>query len=225
MVLPRRFSASGFLPDVRRHGVTFFHYVGKPLAYILATPRAARRRRQHLAPSGRQRSRPSRHRPLRQALWLPGRGRVRIDRGWRLRGADAGHPAGLDRCRPSRRRHPGPGHRRAGPPARFDEQGRLLNPDEAIGELVNTAGSGAFEGYYASEEANAERMRGGMYHSGDLAYRSEQGFVYFAGRTIDWLRVDGENLGAAPVERVLARIPRSPRSLSTPFPTSTPATR
>ena len=46
-----------------------------------------------------------------------------------------------------------------------------------------------------------------MYHSGDLAYRSEQGFVYFAGRTIDWLRVDGENFGAAPVERILARNP------------------
>ncbi len=93
------------------------------------------------------------------------------------------------------------------PPARFDEQGRLLNPDEAIGELVNTGGSGAFEGYYDSDSANAERMRGGMYHSGDLAYRSEQGFVYFAGRTIDWLRVDGENFGAAPVERILARNP------------------
>ena len=28
----------GFLPDVRRYGVTFFNYVGKPLTYILATP-------------------------------------------------------------------------------------------------------------------------------------------------------------------------------------------
>jgi fatty-acyl-CoA synthase len=38
MVLRRKFSASGFLDDVRRYGVTYFHYVGKPLAYILATP-------------------------------------------------------------------------------------------------------------------------------------------------------------------------------------------
>ena len=37
-VLRRRFSASSFLPDVRRYGVTFFNYVGKPLSYILATP-------------------------------------------------------------------------------------------------------------------------------------------------------------------------------------------
>ena len=38
LVLRRKFSASGFLPDVRRYGVTFFNYVGKPLTYILATP-------------------------------------------------------------------------------------------------------------------------------------------------------------------------------------------
>jgi fatty-acyl-CoA synthase len=38
MALRRRFSASGWLPDIRRYGATFFNYVGKPLAYILATP-------------------------------------------------------------------------------------------------------------------------------------------------------------------------------------------
>ncbi len=38
LVLRRRFSASGFLPDVRRYGVTYFNYVGRALAYILATP-------------------------------------------------------------------------------------------------------------------------------------------------------------------------------------------
>ena len=50
-------------------------------------------------------------------------------------------------------------------------------------------------------------MRGGMYWSGDLAYRDADGFVYFAGRTADWLRVDGENLAAAPIERILLRHP------------------
>ena len=36
--LRERFSASQFLVDVRRYGVTYFNYVGKPLSYILATP-------------------------------------------------------------------------------------------------------------------------------------------------------------------------------------------
>jgi len=50
-------------------------------------------------------------------------------------------------------------------------------------------------------------MAGGIYHSGDLAYRDEDGYVYFAGRLGDWMRVDGENLGSAPIERVLLRHP------------------
>ena len=38
LVLRARFSASGFLPDVRHYGVTYFNYVGRALAYVLATP-------------------------------------------------------------------------------------------------------------------------------------------------------------------------------------------
>ncbi len=38
MALRERFSASQFMIDVRRYGVTYFNYVGKPLSYILATP-------------------------------------------------------------------------------------------------------------------------------------------------------------------------------------------
>jgi fatty-acyl-CoA synthase len=76
-----------------------------------------------------------------------------------------------------------------------------------VGELVNTAGPGRFEGYYNDEAAEAERMAGGVYHTGDLAYRDDAGYAYFAGRLGDWMRVDGENLGAAPIERVLLRYP------------------
>ena len=36
--LGRRFSASGWLPDIRRYGSTYFNYTGKPLAYLLAQP-------------------------------------------------------------------------------------------------------------------------------------------------------------------------------------------
>ena len=73
--------------------------------------------------------------------------------------------------------------------------------------MVNTRGAGAFLGYYGDEEAETERMRGGMYRSGDLAYVDAHGFAYFAGRTSDWLRVDGENLATAPIERLILRHP------------------
>jgi fatty-acyl-CoA synthase len=76
-----------------------------------------------------------------------------------------------------------------------------------VGELVNLSGAGHFMGYYNDPDAEAERMAGGIYHSGDLAYRDEAGFAYFAGRLGDWMRVDGENLGTAPIERILQRLP------------------
>jgi fatty-acyl-CoA synthase len=87
----------------------------------------------------------------------------------------------------------------------FDDEGRLLNASEAIGEIVSRDGASRFEGYYANAEAEAERTRGGWYWSGDLGYRDAEGYFYFAGRTSDWLRVDGENFAGAPVERILER--------------------
>lgn len=93
------------------------------------------------------------------------------------------------------------------PPAEFDATGHLTNPDQAIGEFVNKAGLTSFEGYYKNDEANAQRSRHGWFWSGDLGYRDREGFFYFAGRDYDWLRVDGENFAAAPIERILLRFP------------------
>jgi len=77
------------------------------------------------------------------------------------------------------------------PRARFDEHGRLLNAEEAIGELVSQTGSAGFEGYWRNADAEAARVRNGWYWTGDLAYRDEDDFFYFGGRDFDWLRVDG----------------------------------
>ena len=89
----------------------------------------------------------------------------------------------------------------------LDENGALLNRDAAVGELVNTSGGGLFQGYYKGSDATDQRLRRGMYWSGDLAYRDADGWIYFAGRTADWMRVDGENLTTAPIERILVRLP------------------
>ena len=51
------------------------------------------------------------------------------------------------------------------------------------------------------------RTRGGWFWTGDLGYRDEEGTFYFAGRGTDWLRVDGENFAAGPVELILGRHP------------------
>jgi fatty-acyl-CoA synthase len=64
-----------------------------------------------------------------------------------------------------------------------------------------------FAGYYKDSSSDADRLRDGMFWSGDLVYRDEKDFLFFVGRTSEWLRVDGENLGAAPIERILLRHP------------------
>ncbi len=80
-------------------------------------------------------------------------------------------------------------------------------PSQAIGEMVSQTGGAGFEGYWQNAEAEASRVRNGWYWTGDLAYRDENDFFYFAGRDYDWLRVDGENFAAAPVEELLQRHP------------------
>lgn len=93
------------------------------------------------------------------------------------------------------------------PRATFDTEGRVTNLDDAVGEMVETHPSAGFEGYYRNDAATEERFRDGAYWSGDLAYMDEDGWLYFAGRTNDWLRVDGENFSAGPVEQIISRHP------------------
>jgi fatty-acyl-CoA synthase len=203
---PASFSASGLLNDLRRYGATYLNYVGKPLAYVLATP-----------------ERPDdADNPLRVAFGNEAAERDVAEFGrrfgctvWDGFGSTEGAviiARDVD-CPPGSvgRGFPGvaiydPQTRTECPPARFDTAGALCNADEAIGEIVNTTGAGLFSGYYNDEQATSDRLRHGMYWSGDLGYRDADGWIYFAGRTGEWLRVDGENLACAPIERILQRL-------------------
>jgi fatty-acyl-CoA synthase len=209
LVVRRRFSASGFLPDVRRYGVTYFNYVGRALAYILATPPAPDDAENSLRFGFGTDASPSDISAFRRRFGCPivegygsSEGAISMSRvpgtprqamGMPPPGTEVAivDPVSAQEC----------------PPARFDDGGRLLNAFEAIGEIVSRNGARRFEGYYANDEAEAERTRAGWFWSGDLGYRDEAGFFYFAGRPADWLRVDGENFAAGPVERILARFP------------------
>jgi fatty-acyl-CoA synthase len=209
VALTRRFSASGFLADVRGAGATRFTYVGKALAYVLATP-----------------DRPDdADNPLRHGFGTeastPDRAAFEARFGCTLvEGYGSSEGGAVINVTPET--PPGslglplpaddiavcsPGTRTECPPARFDADGRLLNADLAIGEIVNRGHVPNFEGYYKNPDGNAERVHDGWYWTGDLAYRDEAGFFYFAGRGDDWLRVDSENFAAAPVERIVERHP------------------
>lgn len=204
----RKFSASGFLPDVLKFGATFFNYVGRSLAYILAVPESPEEKQTRLrlvfgteaSPHDRDEfERRFGTRPIES--YGSSEGGVVIS----LTPDSPRNALGLPPEFMDVRVVDADG--RECPRAEFDEGGRLLNPDVAIGEIVNRTGAAMFEGYYRNPEATAERIDGATYKSGDLGYRDEAGFFYFAGRGGDWLRVDSENFAAAPVERILARFP------------------
>ncbi|MFL6022240.1 MAG: fatty-acid--CoA ligase FadD1 [Marmoricola sp.] len=207
IALARKFSATRFLADIRGFGATYMNYVGKPLAYVLATPElpddADNPLRTAFGNEASDRDIKEFSRRFGAEVW-DGFGStetaVIITRTEDTPLGSIGQPfdgvAVYDKET-----------RTECPRAVFDATGAVTNLEECVGELVNTQGAGFFSGYYNDEAATASRLDGGMYWSGDLGYRDENGFIYLAGRTDDWLRVDGENLAAAPIEALLLRHP------------------
>lgn len=207
--LARKFSASRFLDDLLRHRATYFNYVGRSLAYVLAQPERPEESRTHLtACFGTEASDfdlAEFHR--RYGIWPTesygsSEGGLNLKKGHGAPAGSLGLPAvGMDAVVLD------PDTMTECPRVVFSETGRLVNADEAIGELVNLSGAAIFEGYYKNPAAAAERLRGEAFFTGDLGYRDDAGYFYFAGRTSDRLRVDSENFSAAPVERVISRYP------------------
>jgi fatty-acyl-CoA synthase len=193
-VLRRRFSASAFIDDARRFRATYANYVGKPLSYILATP-----------------ERPDDADNTLRIMYGNEAAPRDIGRFARRFGVTVVDGFGSSEGGIGIARTPDTPEGSLGPLTEglgiLDVETGSPCPPGVVGELVNLVGPGQFRGYYKDPGAEAERMSGGVYHSGDLAYRDEEGFVYFAGRLGDWMRVDGENLGTAPIERVLIRYP------------------
>jgi fatty-acyl-CoA synthase len=206
IALRPRFSASGFLEDIRHFGATYANYVGKPLSYVLATPAQPDDTDNplHIVYGNEGAERDLARFAARFGCHVVD-GFGSTEGGLSVSRTPGAPPGSLGRLTDGVAILKPDGT--PCPPARFDADGKLRNADEAVGELVNTAGAGMFAGYYGDCDAERERMRGGMYWSGDLAYHDDAGFCYFAGRSGDWLRVDGENLGTAPIERILARHP------------------
>ncbi|MED5812386.1 AMP-binding protein [Mycolicibacterium sp. 050232] len=202
------FSASGFLPDVRYFGATFFTYVGKALGYLMATPEQADDAENPLVRGFGTEASPDDQNEFRRrfgAELFEGYGSS--EGGGAVVLAPDMPPGALGRPAHQGVAIVDPESLNDCVPAVFDEHGRVLNPDDAVGEIVDKFGTRTFEGYYRNDETNAERIRNGWYWTGDLGYLDEAGFIYFAGRRGDWIRVDGENTSALNIERVLRRHP------------------
>ncbi len=223
-VLKRRFSARAFEDDLLAHEITFLNYVGQPVHYIVD---ALERKYGSGAAVEEALARHPRNK-LRVAY---GNGASVVDREKLQRYLGMEHvyeiygsteavittanrpgdpPASVGRAHRSVRILDEQGRECA--EAIVDAAGKLANYEQAVGEICRLVGAEnlRFDGYFAKAEATARSFRGGIYHSGDLGHIQVVGgkrYLYFDGRTDDWIRKDGENFSAEAVLAYVQRIP------------------
>ena len=83
--------------------------------------------------------------------------------------------------------------------------------DGEKGEIVVRVGDkkpvGLFKGYYRDEEKTREAWHDGLYHTGDMAWRDEDGYYWFEGRIDDVIKSSGYRIGPFEVESALMTHP------------------
>jgi acetyl-CoA synthetase len=91
-----------------------------------------------------------------------------------------------------------------------DPEGNSL-PDGEVGEVVirtdKNVPCGLFCGYFGSEDKLEDVWYDDMYHTGDIAYRDEDGYYWYVGRTDDLIKSCGYRVGPFEVESVLMELP------------------
>jgi len=92
----------------------------------------------------------------------------------------------------------------------IDRDGNPVKTGE-VGEIVIRTSPGKICGliteYYNSPEDNAEVWAGGVYHTGDTAWRDEDGYYWYVGRTDDLIKSSGYRIGPFEIESVLMELP------------------
>ena len=93
----------------------------------------------------------------------------------------------------------------------------ILDPDGnpvpvgETGEIVIRVGEkppcGLFLGYYKNEEKTREVWHDGYYHTGDTAWRDEDGFYWYVGRIDDVIKSSGYRIGPFEIESVIMELP------------------
>ena len=80
-----------------------------------------------------------------------------------------------------------------------------------VGEIVISLKDGApcglFRGYYTDEEKTAECWHDGYYHTGDTAWRDEDGYYWYVGRVDDVIKSSGYRIGPFEIENVIMELP------------------
>lgn len=91
-----------------------------------------------------------------------------------------------------------------------DENGESVEPG-TVGEIVlrtsNGKPCGMFDGYYKNPELTKTVWSDGIYHTGDTAWRDEDGYFWYVGRTDDIIKSSGYRIGPFEIESVVMELP------------------
>ncbi len=224
VAIREKFTASGFLSDVRRFGATFWNYVGQPVHYVMEAisaefggdvkrihaevrddPRNTLRLIVGTGAAGNERRRAVDWLGLEHAYENYGSTEAEIST-WCMPGDPIDSVGFVSQEEVFIRNEEG----EACPPLELDAHGNPTNYGAAVGEIVKRGLGGLFQGYFDMAEASAKKIEGNLFRSGDIgAVRVIDGrrFLYFIGRTDDWIRKDGENFSAESVVELLATYP------------------
>jgi len=205
IVLSPRFSARRFWPEVRRHKVTTFNYIGA-MAAILSKKDPSPDDRDHSVTTAY--GVPAHDHEVRLAL--EERFGMTIISGFGM----SETTFGLSESRTGERRpgsmgtprnHPDPSVPRTEAKI-VDDDGREI-PVGQTGELL-IRNAAMMKGYFNDPAKTAEALDGdGWLHTGDNAWVDEDGFYYFVDRKKDIVRRRGENISSLEVERVIESHP------------------
>ncbi len=84
-------------------------------------------------------------------------------------------------------------------------------PDGETGEIVVKTSEkipcGLFDGYYRNQEKTDEVWHDGYYHTGDTAWRDEDGYYWYVGRVDDVIKSSGYRIGPFEIESVIMELP------------------
>lgn len=92
----------------------------------------------------------------------------------------------------------------------FDSEGKPVKnsePGEIVINVKDGAPCGLFTGYYGDEEKTKEVWHDGYYHTGDVAWRDEDGFYWYEGRIDDVIKSSGYRIGPFEIESVIMELP------------------
>ncbi len=199
-ILRPRFSASAWLEDVRRFGVTFGNLLGAMSAFVFANPPSPADREHRLRIIQTAPNPPEHERTWRERFGIP-----EVLSGFGMTEVNIAVYGQMGKPRPGTC---GKVYGRYFEVEVRDPETDEPVPADAVGEIMvrPRVPFGFMAGYYKMPEKTVEAWRNFWFHTGDAGSMDADGYLSFIDRIKDCIRRRGENISSFEVERAIARL-------------------